>query len=142
MTACTQLLLVGVLVLGRHVIGALFTNIPEVLAMCAATFPLVSASMFGDGLNSTISGVLRGAGRQQLGAMLNLASYWGLGLPTAYLLSVKAGLELKGLWGGLILATSVQVSVMRCGVEGWGDTKIRVCWFICLATYCLNAAML
>ncbi|EFN59041.1 hypothetical protein CHLNCDRAFT_19008 [Chlorella variabilis] len=108
-TACTQLLLVAAILLGRHGIGALFTNIPEVVAMCAATFPLMSASMFGDGLNCTISGVLRGAGRQELGALLNLGSYWGLGLPTAYLLAVKGGLELKGLWGGLILATSVQV---------------------------------
>jgi len=31
---------------------------------------------FGDGFNATIGGVLRGAGRQELGALLNLLSYW------------------------------------------------------------------
>ena len=95
-----------------------------------------------------VGGVLRGAGRQELGAVLNLCSYWvsssggelemahwtaatvtavlpgglsaspcplpllplpqGLGLPAAYLLAVKAGWGIKGLWAGLALCTSVQ----------------------------------
>jgi hypothetical protein len=68
--------------------------------------------MPGDGLNATVGGMLRGAGRQELGAVLNLASYWGLGLPGAYLLGVRAGWGLKGLWAGLIICTSVQAVVM------------------------------
>lgn len=36
----------------------------------------------------------------------------GLGLPAAYLLAVKAGWGLKGLWCGLVLCTSVQGVVM------------------------------
>lgn len=34
------------------------------------------------------------------------------GLPAAYLLAIKAGWELKGLWAGLVLCTSVQGVVM------------------------------
>jgi len=68
--------------------------------------------MMGDGINATIGGVLRGAGRQELGALLNLGSYWFVGLPTAYLLSSKAGLELRGLWGGLVTCTSLQGVIM------------------------------
>lgn len=84
----------------------------QVIALCGKTFKLMAASMAGDGLNAVISGVLRGAGRQELGALLNLGSYWGLGLPTAYLLGIKAELGLSGLWGGLVLATSVQGTIM------------------------------
>lgn len=32
--------------------------------------------MFGDGFNATVGGILRGTGRQELDALLNLASYW------------------------------------------------------------------
>ena len=59
-------------------------------------------------LSPASGGVLRAAGRQALGAALNLGSYWGVGLPTAYLLAVKAGLELRGLWGGLVTCTTLQ----------------------------------
>lgn len=68
--------------------------------------------MFGDGMNATIGGVLRGAGRQELGALLNLASYWGVGLPTAYLLAHTLGWGLRGLWAGLVTCTSLQGVVM------------------------------
>lgn len=68
--------------------------------------------MFGDGMNATIGGVLRGAGRQELGALLNLASYWGVGLPTAYLLAHGLGMGLRGLWAGLVTCTSLQGVVM------------------------------
>lgn len=39
-------------------------------------------------------------------------TYWGVGLPSAYLLAVKAGLELRGLWGGLVTCTIIQGCVM------------------------------
>jgi hypothetical protein len=56
-----------------------------------------------------------------------LCSYWGLGLPTAYVLAVRAGLELRGLWGGLILATSVQGSIMLVVLArfNWGREAER-----------------
>ena len=44
---------------------------------------------FGDGFNATIGGVLRGAGRQELGALLNLLSYWSVG---SWLVGALSGL--------------------------------------------------
>lgn len=111
-TALTQASLAAALVLGRNVWGAVFTDLPEVIAACAAAFPVMAGSMFGDGMNATIGGVLRGAGRQELGALLNLASYWGVGLPTAYLLAHGLGMGLRGLWAGLVTCTSLQGVVM------------------------------
>ena len=56
------------------------------------------------------AGIMRGAGRQLLASILNLISYWGLGLPLALLLGVHWGLGVQGLWWGLAATTSVQVS--------------------------------
>lgn len=56
--------------------------------------------------------MLRGAGRQGLGALFVLASFWGLGLPVAALLAFKAGWGVRGLLAGLAFATVVQGAAM------------------------------
>ena len=56
-------------------------------------------------------GILRGCGRQEWGAYLNLACFWVLGLPLCWFLGLYKGLGLIGLWGGLAIATGIQVSL-------------------------------
>ncbi len=58
----------------------------------------------------SIAGVMRGAGRQLLASILNLITYWGLGLPLAILLGVYFKLGVEGLWWALLITTSVQVT--------------------------------
>ena len=48
----------------------------QVVTTCSEVFPLLAATLLGDGVNATLSGLLRGAGRQELGALLSLGSYW------------------------------------------------------------------
>ena len=56
--------------------------------------------------------MLRGAGRQGLGALLCLASFWGVGLPLSALLAFKAGWGVRGLLSGIAFATMVQVLLL------------------------------
>lgn len=56
-----------------------------------------------------IAGILRGCGRQSLGAIVNVAFFWFLGLPLAWILGFKAGWGIEGMWWGLSIATTVQV---------------------------------
>ena len=55
------------------------------------------------------AGVMRGAGRQLLASILNLITYWVLGLPLAILLGVILHYGVEGLWVALCITTSVQV---------------------------------
>ena len=57
------------------------------------------------------AGVMRGAGRQLLASILNLITYWGLGLPLSCVLGLHYGLGVQGLWWGLATTTTVQVGV-------------------------------
>ena len=68
--------LVVAILLARAHLARLFTNVDEVVATCAQIFPLLAATLMGDGVNAALSGLLRGAGRQQLGALLSLGTYW------------------------------------------------------------------
>ena len=49
------------------------------------------------------SGILRGAGRQRIGAILNFVAFYFVALPVGFLLAFKAGQGLFGLWWGLCI---------------------------------------
>ena len=70
--------------------------------------PALVVLVFGDGCQCVLSGVLRGAGAQEVGARLNFCSYYLLGLPFGAALAFGAKVGLLGLWIGLALATNVQ----------------------------------
>lgn len=70
--------------------------------------PILSCVMVLDGLNAVLSGVLRGAGRQRLGATIN-AFCCALALPTAWALGFKAKLGVHGFWCGVIAGAALQL---------------------------------
>ena len=49
-----------------------------------------------------VPGAIRGIGHQHLGAYLNLAAYYVVGIPTSLLLSFVWDYGVQGLWLGLI----------------------------------------
>lgn len=57
-------------------IAQIFTSDPKVIAATSALAPVVAVVVIGDGLNATFAGVIRGAARQTLGVLVNLAAYW------------------------------------------------------------------
>ena len=68
--------------------------------------PLVASFQVADGLAGSCGGVLRGLGRQHLGAMFNLVAYYVLALPMGITLAFKAGYGLQGLWIGAFACPS------------------------------------
>ena len=56
-----------------------------------------------------VAGVLSGCGRQNWCACANLACFWAMGLPLSWLLGLHLGFGLNGLWGGIAVATLLQV---------------------------------
>lgn len=63
---------------------------------------VVAVMVIGDGLNCTMNGVLRGSGRQALGATMNITYFWTLALPFGNYLAFRRGLGVDGLWWGLV----------------------------------------
>lgn len=63
-----------------------------------------------------LAGVMRGCGRQKVGAAVNLVTYWVIGLPAACLLAFPGGLGALGLWAGLACTASVQALLMSLTV--------------------------
>lgn len=101
LTMVCQVIIGSMVVVFRGKVGFIFSDDLEVVNETTKMMPLVAWCMLGDGMNASIAGSLRGVGKQDLGAILNLISYWGLGMPLAYTLAFVFGLGLKGLWIGL-----------------------------------------
>ncbi|ONI27492.1 hypothetical protein PRUPE_1G090100 [Prunus persica] len=102
-------ILIGtVLILGRKVWGYCYSSEMEVVNYVGEMLILVAISHFFDGLQSVLSGVIRGSGQQKIGAYVNLGAYYLMGIPTAVLLAFVLHLGGKGLWTGIIVALVVQ----------------------------------
>ncbi|XP_060972889.1 protein DETOXIFICATION 16-like isoform X2 [Cannabis sativa] len=101
--------LVGaVLILGRRIWGYCYSGEEEVVKYVGQMMILISISQFFDGIQSVLSGSVRGSGRQKIGAFANLAAYYLMGIPVALLLAFVFHIGGKGLWIGIIVALIMQ----------------------------------
>lgn len=73
------------------------------MLLVSKVMPLVASFQVADGLAGSCGGVLRGQGRQHLGALFNLVAYYVLALPVGISLALKTPLGLVGLWMGELL---------------------------------------
>ncbi|KAF7309468.1 hypothetical protein MIND_00317600 [Mycena indigotica] len=86
--------------------GYLFSDDVDVVRLVAKVMPLVASFQVADGLAGSCGGVLRGQGRQHLGALFNCVAYYLLALPLGITLafSRNTALGLQGLWIGQVVA--------------------------------------
>uniref|UniRef100_A0A3P9JDU3 Multidrug and toxin extrusion protein n=1 Tax=Oryzias latipes TaxID=8090 RepID=A0A3P9JDU3_ORYLA len=61
-----------------------------------------------DAISAACSGIIRGAGKQRVGAICNIVGYYGIGFPVGVPLMFAAKLGIKGLWTGLFTCVSLQ----------------------------------
>lgn len=59
-----------------------------------------------------LQGLLRGAGKQLSGAIVNFVSYYLIGLPLGTFLALWVGMGTLGMWIGLLVASVLQVRIM------------------------------
>ncbi|KAJ7230534.1 MOP flippase [Mycena pura] len=90
----------------KDVYGYLFSDDVDVVKLVARVMPLVASFQVADGLAGSCGGVLRGQGRQHLGALFNCVAYYILALPLGITLafSPRTALGLQGLWIGQVVA--------------------------------------
>ena len=106
-------LLIGVLALtyGKYMIES-FTNDASIVAVAVQILPIVPFLTLCDGLSAVGAGVLRGAGKQNYGAVANLTSFYAVGLPSAIYLCFHTSLQVRGLMTGIALGSATQASFL------------------------------
>ena len=68
--------------------------------MAITALPVLSCVMVLDGLNAVVAGVLRGAGRQRLGAVVN-GCVCVFAIPAAWTIAFRWHMGVQGFWLGV-----------------------------------------
>lgn len=88
------------LMLTRDSFGRIFNDDDRVIQLTSDVLPFVALFQVSDAMNGCCGGVLRGMGRQHLGAAVNIVSYYFFALPLGISLAFWYGWGLNGLWIG------------------------------------------
>ncbi|XP_021895434.1 protein DETOXIFICATION 21-like [Carica papaya] len=121
----------------RGNLAYLFTTSEEVVKAVADLSPLLALSILLNSVQPVLSGVAIGAGWQSVVAYVNIACYYLIGIPIGVVLGYVVGLQVKGVWTGMLLGVFVQsiVLVIITSKTDWEEqvfmsrTRLRR-WFV------------
>lgn len=90
-------------------IGELFTKDEKVIELVKQIMWLVALMQISDAMNANSAGCLRGQGQTKIGGIVNLFSYYAVGIPFSIYLTFYSPWKgsLNGLWIGSVVALSL-----------------------------------
>ena len=94
----------------RWQLPAIYGADPQVTAAAASILPIAAGFQMLDGTQVVASGILRGLGRTRPAAVANFVGYYLLALPLGWLMGLRHGQSLAGLWWGLAIGLAVVAS--------------------------------
>ncbi|XP_032860784.2 multidrug and toxin extrusion protein 1 [Tyto alba] len=92
----------------KDVVGYIFTNDKEIVILVSKVMIIFAPFHLFDAAAATCGGVLRGTGKQKMGAIANAIGYYAVGLPIGISLMFAAKMGVLGLWVGMIICISLQ----------------------------------
>ena len=99
------------MVIFHPLIPYLFNNDPEVVQLAGTLLIMAAIFQISDAGQAIGVGLLRGIKDVEIPTYLIAIAYWVIGLPVGYVLGVKAGLEVKGIWIGFIIGLTFSAIV-------------------------------
>ncbi|XP_021809858.1 protein DETOXIFICATION 49-like [Prunus avium] len=96
----------------RNIWASMYTQDTEIITLTSMVLPIIGLCELGNCPQTTGCGVLRGTARPKLGANINLACFYLVGMPVAVWLGFFAGFDFRGLWLGLLAAQGSCVVTM------------------------------
>ncbi|RKP39743.1 mate-domain-containing protein [Dimargaris cristalligena] len=97
MGSCNSFFFVAVSSIWGHV----FTDSPVVIELVAMLMKIAAVYQICDGVSAVVGGILRGQGRQKLGALLSLPGYYMIAIPIGLHLAFVQDWGIVGIWTGL-----------------------------------------
>ena len=81
-----------------------FTRNPEILALGLPILHIAAFYLMFDGLQVSLSGILKGLKMTKIASVTLIAGYWLFGLPFGYMLAYHYKMSLNGFWIGLAVS--------------------------------------
>ncbi|CAH2222677.1 multidrug and toxin extrusion 2-like [Pelobates cultripes] len=95
----------------KDYISYIFTPDREIGLLVSKLLLILAPFHIFDALSITSGGVIRGAGKQMIGAVVNILGFYLIGLPIGISLMFAVKLGVMGLWYGLIICVFLQGSL-------------------------------
>ncbi|ESQ28714.1 hypothetical protein EUTSA_v10018500mg [Eutrema salsugineum] len=102
----------SILFLSRNVWPYAYSNVEEVTRYATEMTPILCISILMDSFLTILSGIVRGTRWQQIGAYVNIASYYIIGFPIGLLLCFHLHFNGKGLWAGIVSGSTLETLVL------------------------------
>ncbi|XP_050225043.1 protein DETOXIFICATION 24-like [Mercurialis annua] len=90
-------------------IARLFTNEANVIEAVSKLSFLLALSVLLNSFQAVFSGVAVGSGRQTTVAIINICSYYIIGVPIGIILGYVAHMQITGIWIGMVIGVIMQV---------------------------------
>jgi multidrug resistance protein, MATE family len=108
-----QVIIAALLLLGSSQWPRIFVDDPVVVALIVGAAPLLCLFTLFDVTQSTLGGILRGAGKQTIAARAYLFSFYCVGIPLGVPLALWAPLDtVLSLWIGLTTASMLSMTLL------------------------------
>ena len=110
-------------VIFNHELAGVFIDDAQVLEVAAALLIVAAAFQFCDSLQIIAAGVLRGLDDVKIPAWIAFWAYWVVSIPLGWILAVKLGMGVTGMWWGITLGLTI--TAVMLGSRAWIKTKPR-----------------
>ena len=87
----------------------LYTSNPDIINIVTYNIQYIACFVLFDGLQCILSGILRGLGKQHIGAWVNFICFYIIGIPVCYILCFHLEYHINGLVIGMLFANMLQV---------------------------------
>ncbi|XP_078542114.1 multidrug and toxin extrusion protein 1-like [Lissotriton helveticus] len=109
---------VALVAASRTVIARLFTTDEGIIALAASTLLIYSLFHIFESFACVTQGILKGMGKQKIGAVVYGIGYYVIGLPVAVVLMFPANLGVLGLWSGMTVSAFIPAFLLTVYILG------------------------
>ncbi|KEQ31676.1 MATE family efflux transporter [Pedobacter antarcticus] len=92
-----------VFIFGNTLLPNIYTNDNAVIQIAAQLLIIAGFFQLFDGTQVVGLGVLRGIGDVNVPTLITFVAYWVIGIPLGYLLGIRLGMGVNGIWYGLTI---------------------------------------
>ncbi len=96
----------------EFLVGLYIRDNPQVATIAATLVVIAGFFQLSDGIQVVGLGVLRGIADVNLPTVLTLFAYWGVALPLSYFLAFPLGMDVQGVWIGLLAGLTVSAILL------------------------------